>query len=1190
MSKRFITLLLVTLFMGVQAFAQSSVTGKVVDENGDPAVGASVVVKGTTQGVVTDLDGQYRIQNLKSTDVLVFSMIGYATESVTVGKQSVINIKLSPDAEFLDDVVVVAYGTARRKDLTGSLSEVKSEVVAIQNTSTVSRALEGSAPGLAVASVDGQPGFDMGIRLRGTSSTNGASAAALIVIDGVAQQVNSTYENPLSQLNPDDIASISVLKDAASTALYGSRAANGVILITTKKGHEGRAKISFQGRWGWNSLGNYDSNSIDTAAEYYEYAWKSIYNSYRYGVDGTGAPGTRSDGTFYTNASNPNHTDAEAREFASQHLFNYYGSETNFQRNALNNNLAYRVPGAVYTKDMGSGQNQSATMSGAYLVNTDGKINPDASLLYSGTGKDLLISNAFRQQYNLSASGGTEKVQYFASLGYQDDPSYLKSSEYNRYSGRMSVDAQVLKWMKIGANVGYSKTHTRAQAGKWGPRQIGAASGNAILWVKGWTPIASLYELDANGNVVLDENGDKTVNINNKSYSPLGTVQSEYTSDYSWLQETNIEQIEVGNWTTRLYDNIHFLKYFDFNIQFNMDQQNFERQAYMNGSAGRATSTKGSYGVKTQNRTIINTQQILNYSEDFGKHHVDAMVGHEYEQLDRTDLNWGSTYELIPGLAIAGNFVNRYTTYGAQNSWTPYYGVEAYRTESYIGRANYNYAGKYYLSASARRDGSSKFTAKNRWGNFWSVGGSWRLSEEPWMEGAKTWLDNAKIRASYGVTGNANGLTTWYLNQYWNYSQSSWTSSTSGTGVAAGTSVSSANSLIDENLTWENVNQFDAGLDLSFFKSRLTATLDYYHNYTTNAFYNRTVSPLASAGYATKQQNAAQVLNRGFELELSADVIRTSDMTLNVTVNGTHYRTILAGVPDDVIPAWDETMDVPEGTWIVSTEDMATAGTADHSGRGTTYLRGVGRDLFNLYFPKYAGVDEYGLPTYMHRVTYNDVNNGDHGGRYADRQIGENVVTNVAADASFYEVGSATPDWMGGLTINFRYKNFDVSVVGAYQFGGKFFSRDYATYLYAGSNLERQSIPVSKDLVGNTWTPENTKAYYPMQWFPSGSTDGLKLDGSYVGTTSSHDYTDMCLFDATYFRLKNITFGYTFPKKLTQKANISALRVFASADNVLLFSHAAGLDPTLSIIGGKEVDTYAYPQMQTVTFGVNLDF
>lgn len=278
--------MLALLAMTGQVFAQGGVTGKVTDSTGEPLVGVNVLIKGTKTGTMTNLDGDYSL-SAKSGSVLVFSCIGFATEEITVGSTpATLNVTLQAESNYLDDVVVVAYGTQKRKDLTGSMTEVKSEIVAIQNTTTVSRALEGTAPGLQVASVDGQPGFDMAIRLRGVSSTNGASASALIVIDGVAQQATSTYENPLSQLNSEDIASVSVLKDAASTALYGSRAGNGVILITTKKGAEGKAKISFQGRWGWNSIGDYNVNSMDTAAEVYEYAWKSIYNSYRYGVNG----------------------------------------------------------------------------------------------------------------------------------------------------------------------------------------------------------------------------------------------------------------------------------------------------------------------------------------------------------------------------------------------------------------------------------------------------------------------------------------------------------------------------------------------------------------------------------------------------------------------------------------------------------------------------------------------------------------------------------------------------------------------------------------------------------------------------------------------------------------------------------------------------------------------------------------
>ena len=326
MGKRLITTLLVLLTITAQAFAQSSVSGKVTDKAGEPLVGAGILIKGTTSGTTTDLDGKFSLQGLKSNSVLVFSSIGYETQEVTVGNQTVINITLADEAEFLDDVVVVAYGTAKKRDLTGSMSAIKGDNIKAQSVSSISRALEGAAPGIQLSSVDGQPGLDMAIRVRGASSTSEGSAVALVVIDGVPAQTS----NPLSTINPSDIESISVLKDAASTALYGSRGANGVVLINTKKGREGKTQVSFDTRIGWNSVGQFNMSNMTEASDIYEYAWLSIYNSYRYGVDGTGRPGVGADGIPYTNFQNPNHTHEEAAEFASQHLFNYVNSETSF--------------------------------------------------------------------------------------------------------------------------------------------------------------------------------------------------------------------------------------------------------------------------------------------------------------------------------------------------------------------------------------------------------------------------------------------------------------------------------------------------------------------------------------------------------------------------------------------------------------------------------------------------------------------------------------------------------------------------------------------------------------------------------------------------------------------------------------------------------------------------------------------
>ena len=1194
MGKRMLMSWLVLLLMGVQAIAQSAVSGRITDQAGEPLVGVNVMVKGTQTGTMTDLNGNWSLQGLKPENVLVISSIGYATQEVAVGNRSTVNAVLASDTNYLDEVVFVAYGTQKRKDLTGSMTDVKSDIVAVQNTSTVSRALEGAAPGLQVASTDGQPGYDMAIRLRGVSSTNGASASALVVIDGVPQQMNSTYENPLSQLDPNDIASISVLKDAASTALYGSRAGNGVILITTKRGAEGKAKINFEGRWGWNSIGDYNVNSMDKASEYYEYAWRSIYNSYRYGVDG-GLPGIGPDGFYRTNLASPNHSDEEARLFASQHLFDYVGSETAFQMNVLGNNMAYSVPGATYSVT-GDGTKSSATMSGAYLIDPKtGRINSAAKLLYDDDISDLLFQSGFRQEYNLSASGGTEKVHYYFSLGYLNNPSFAMSSEFRRYSGRANVDAQVLSWLKVGANVAYSNTKTRASAGKWGSRQIGGWAGNVMYNIKASQPIVPVYEMDANGARRLDANGDYVLNVNNKSYSPLGAsniAQSTFGSDYVFITKTNGEQQNIATWTSRLFADFSFLQYFNFNLNFNMDENLWRRTMYWNHIAGRA-APYGGIGIKTQHRRIINTQQILSFNRDLGKHHIDAMVGHEFEDINRNDLNFGSKFELIAGYPISGNFVGRYLNQGGESSSSPYFGKEIYRTESYLSRFNYNFDGRYYLSGSLRRDAASKFTKDNRWGTFWSVGAGWRFSDEPFMRSV-SWLNNAKLRTSYGVTGNANGLTDWYLNHQWWYSVSQWKTASNGTGEPAVTSISD-NGLVRTDLTWERIHQFDLGLDFSLIDSRISGAIDYYNNLTVNSLFNQSVSPLASNGKESLLKNAAKVRNRGIEFELDAEIIRTRDFTWNIGLNGTYYRTILVDVPDDQIPYWDETMDLPKGCWTVGTEDMLQAGTASHANRGMFYLRGEGKDLFNLYMPKYAGVEESsGLPLYWHRVTYYDVNmnkttgNYEHGGRYKSYKVGEDVKTNVAEDASNYEAGSATPDWIGGLTMNLRWKNWDLGLVTAYQFGGKFFSMEYAQHLFRTSIFGGDRIPLSKKVIGNTWSPENKGAYFPMQWFPGEGASSRYVDG--VKLPGNHNYTDMALFSASYFRVKNITLGYSLPEKWTRKVGISRLRAFASADNVLIFSAQKGIDPTLSIIGGKEIDTYLYPQMQTLTLGIDIQF
>lgn len=1180
MGKRLITTLLVLLTIGVQAFAQSAVSGKVTDEAGEPCVGANVLIKGTTTGTMTDLDGNYSLTDVRKGAILVFSSMGYTSQEVRLGSSSVVNVVLKSDADFLNEVVIVGYGTAKRKDLTGSLTQIDNKLIASQNSSSATKALEGAVPGIVYASVDGQPGNDAGLRVRGLGSTNVGASNALVIIDGVPAQ----GDNPLSNMNQEDIASITVLKDAASTAIYGSRGANGVILVTTKRGDSGRTKISFQARAGWNTVGSYKVGQVDNAAGIYEYLWQSIYNSYRYGVNGAGPALNKETGEYYTNIGNPNVSHDAAAEFASQHLFNYIGLNDSFGRNMLGNYMAYNVPGATYTPD-GTGSSASSTMTGAYLVGTDGKINPNASLLYDDTYADALLKTGFRQQYDLSASGGSDKEDHYLSLGYLTDPSYVPNSRFERITGRANINVNLFKWLKVGANVGYTRSRTNYQGTYWAARNSGSNQGNITRYVNGHTPIVPFYAHDAEGNYIYDKNGDRVRNyLYNSTYSPLGQTGNNYGStDIMYAMDNDIREDLTSTLNTRTYIEIPFLDHFTFRTDFAYDKINRTTTVYYNGTTGRAASMGGYFGKRMNDIEVMNLQHRLTYNQDFGKHHVDAMALFEDSDWEQQTVNWGSADEFIPGFLAAGNFVGRY--YGAGSAPTPGYGHDIERMRSWLGRANYIFADKYYVSGSVRRDGSSKFRKENRWGTFWSVGAGWRFTEESFMQDLRdSWLNNGKLRASYGVIGNQNGIGRYQTYRTWGYS-TTYQTTNNGQGKPTGDSYKlSMGGLVNTQLTWEETKTFDVGLDLTLF-NRIDLTFDWYNRVTGNSQFSQPVSYLAM-GQTTLPRNIAELTNRGIELDINADIIRTKDIRWNVAFNITHYTTKLTDLPDDAIPAHAEGL--PDGTWEDNQGSWASAGGSQQN--ANVYLRGIGRDWFNLYMYKYAGIDQSsGLPMYFHRVT-----EADHAaGKYKDTEVGGSVKTTNYANASKYEVGSAIPTFQGGFNTSFSYKNFYVNAQFAYQIGGKFFSRNYAEYLYnvVDAQMYRMMF-VSKDVKGNTWTPNNTGAGFPMQWYPAG-------ENSYFSGTSANggnwSFTDESLFSASYLRLKNLTLGYNVSKSLLNKLRIdkvvSNIKVFASSDNLFILSAAKAIDPTMSASGGyNDVDSYTFPNMRTYTIGINLDF
>lgn len=1209
MVKRFIMVALALLTIGVQAFAQNVVTGKVVDSNGEPVVGAGVQIKGTTTGVVTDLDGNFSVKT-GANATLVISSIGYKTANVAVGNRNNFNIVLEDDSLFLDDVIVTGYNTqTRKKDLTGSITQISNKLIENQNSSTVSRLLEGAVAGLNIASIDGQPGVDAGIRVRGVGSADVNASSALLVIDGVA--VDQALSNTLSQLNTQDIASVTVLKDAASTAIYGSKGANGVVLITTKSGHSGKTKISFSSKVGLITTAGFDVGAIDTAKDHYEYVWKSIYNSVRYGAKDekgniTGKP-IKSGDKYVTNALNPNMSHDAAALFASQHLFDYTGSMTSFNQNTLGNNMAYYVPGARYVRDRDENGNPlpSSTMYDAYLIDpATGKLNPAARLLYEDTYSDYLLSPKFRQEYSVSANGGNEKTTYFMSLNYFNDKAPIPSSAFQRITGRVKLDTWITNWMKVGANVSYAKTKTNFQpSNTWQARNAGSSQANYLRYMA-VSPIMSVYARDAQGNlryydskgnIVPKGEGVPEVNRNSdyNSYSPLGPVAGGGGSGYPgygsfdvfYMRDNDIRQHETNTMNSRVYMEIPFLQHFKFRTDLAYDNVNNLETRYLNGSANsRVASLKGGFMKANTTTNILNLQSQLTYNQDFGKNHIDAIALFENNDYEMEMVRYASTYELVPGFISSANFVGR--SVSATGMSGNGYGHDIVRLRSYLGRANYIYDDKYFLSASIRRDGSSKFRyEENRWGTFWSIGGGWRFSNEAFMEDFD-WLTNGKVRASFGVIGNQNKVPNYSGYTTWSYG-GKYPSATNGTGSPNGYTLSMG-ALVNDSLTWENAKTFDAGIDLTFF-DRIDVTFDYYNRVTVNSFLDAPVSK-AATGQKKLLQNVISLQNTGIEFDINADVIRQKDLRWNVGLNFTHYRTILKDMPDYVaesIGSYD-TEFYPNGTWTANGD--VWSGSTGTYGAGSSsdifYLRGIGKDWYNIYMHRYMGPDENGLPTYLHKVSQKDID----AGKYTGHKVGEGVVTNDYAESSFWEVGSAIPDIIGGFNTNLTWKNWSVSANFAFQIGGKFYSHEYVQNLYNPMNQGKGGRLVSKELLGNTWTPENTSAKFPMQWY---SVSGTEFFTGTSANGTNWKFTDIALFTASYLRLKNVTIGYNVPAKVLQKISagvVSGLRVFASGDNIFLLAAHKGIDPSLSATGGHEIGPYVYPNIQSFTLGVNVDF
>ena len=694
-----LTMIFASLFLCIgTALAQTEVNGTVVSsEDGQPVIGASIQAAGTNVGVVTDLDGKFSLTMPKGKTVLRVSYVGMETVEV-VGKRNM-RIVLKADQTDLDEVMVVAYGTAKKSSFTGSAENINGEKLELRPISNVAKGIEGQATGVQVTSASGQPGSAPSIRIRGYGSIN-ASSAPLYVVDGIP------YDGSLSSLNPSDIESMTILKDASAGALYGARGANGVVMITTKKGKEGKTNVTWRSTLGWSSRAQKHYDLVGQK-DYVQLVYEGLRNG-------------------YVNNNGMSWSDAEAAA-----------------RSALSRNLG----GELY--------NPFKNYSWNEIIDPEtGYVRSDAQSAWDENWMDAVEDkSAFRHEHQLSINGGTEKTKYMFSLGYLNEDGTLKTTNFQRYNARANVETKVTDWFS--ANINTTLAHSESNFSDYD----GAAVSNVWYSAQFVSPLFPMYQKNLDGTNVLDANGNAQLDYGEagrpgsyNDYNPLGGLVDDKASSKS-----DIAGLRTGMVFGTDSDKAGWLKGLKFAMNFGLDYHNSLSMSYMNMYHGNQANAGGllyKYTGRTQSYTF---NQLITWNRSFNKHNFDVMLGHEWYAYKYEYLEAGRS-NLIDGILE----ISPGTTMQSAESYT-----DNYRINSFMSRINYNYDDKYYFSASLRSDASSRFYRDNHTGTFWSLGANWRMSKENFLKDVK-WIDNLSVKISYGEQGNddilrSNGTSNYYL-------------------------------------------------------------------------------------------------------------------------------------------------------------------------------------------------------------------------------------------------------------------------------------------------------------------------------------------------------------------------------------------------------------------------------------------
>lgn len=1053
-------LILCNLLICLSAFAQAQtrVTGGVTSAKDGSSVIASILIKGTSKGVSSNSNGSYSLDNVPINAILVVSSVGYEKLEVPVNGRSVINIVLQSSDRSLNEVMVVAYGTANRNTYTGSASVIKQGTIKDVPVTSFESAMIGRVAGVQVTAASGQAGAVPSIRIRGIGSMN-ATNEPLYVIDGVpvvsgnvGQFSSSTFvtNNVMSSLNPADIESITILKDAAAASLYGSRAANGVVLITTKRGKTGRPVVNFK-----SSIGFTPSWATDN----YEPAGVQEQVNMLYQV-------------FHDLNTSGGSTEAAANTNALSRL------NSRFNRHGYN-----------FTTS-GTGLLQNVTIKGL----TDGIENREGKYF---DWEDELFRTAIFQTNDLSVSGGDDNTTYYSSFSYSKDEGRVRVNGFDRISGRINLSQKVGRFVEFITNANVSRTK---QSGYNDTRNSGLNyiyQSRNLLWPLYWPTdyktgaqwTARYGSFAYNSQFYEKEWENSTINLK---------VAASETLNIKILPELNLKSI-LSYDNTQVRDHLYY------------------SSLHFSGIA-----TKGSVSEVTANINKVVSSTTLNYNKQSGLHNLGLLAGFEAER-NRTD------FQRSTGTDLPSSALHTVGTAGVRDADAYFVG---HNMTSVLSRAEYNFNQRYYASASYRRDGSSKLSPGTRWGDFWSVAGSWRINNENFMKDM-TYISNLRLRASYGINGTMPTQ---------NYG---WRNLTAYTSRYLGQSGGEISLIGNEDLSWETNYASNIALEYGLLDNRIFGTLEYFNRDTKDLLQDVLISTVT--GFNSVLLNVGEMNNRGIEVEIGADIIRKEGLRWTVSINGSFTRskvTKLYGGRD--IIRYDP-----------------TGGAASGEDRRAQFIFREGESALSFYGYEWAGVD----PKNGRNVWYINNPENDDAGDFVHNDRG---ATYDFSKANYIVLGTAVPTVFGGINTDVAYKNFSLALNFNYKLGGKLYDGAYKDVADDGYYWERIR---AQDYYDNRWTPENTSGSLP------------KLDGNDL--TDPQQYSSRQMHSASFLRLKNVTLAYNLPKSLVSRIGVSNTRIYVNGSNLLTFSKYKIADPEVNEYGTRGWET---PFGKTYTFGIEFGF